>query len=153
VSKEQGDKILQDWKEIAFPEAGSFLLKSSEQAITKGFTTSALGRRRWYDLEYAAQNKWKLFAYMRQGSNQPIQSTSADITKMAMLKIYQNMNYSKARIVLSVHDELLIESVKSYADTAAQIMKECMEGAAQEILTSMGKYVIVDVEQSDKYSK
>jgi DNA polymerase I-like protein with 3'-5' exonuclease and polymerase domains len=153
VNKEQGEKILQDWKEIAFPEAGSFLKKSSEQAVTKGYTTSALGRRRWYDLEFAAQNKWKLYAYMRQGSNQPIQSTSADITKLAMLKIYQNMDYSKARIVLSVHDELLIESVQSYADTAAEIMKKSMEGSAQEILTTMGKYVIVDVEQSGRYSK
>jgi DNA polymerase-1 len=153
VTKEQGDKILQDWKEVAFPEAGSFLQKSSNQAITKGFTASALGRRRWYDLEFAAQNKWRIFAYMRQGSNQPIQSTSADITKLAMLKIYQNMDYSKARIVLTVHDELLIESVKSYAETAARIMKESMEGAAQEILTTMGKYVIVDVEQSERYSK
>lgn len=153
VTKEQGDKILQDWKEIAFPQAGTFLQRSSEQAITKGFTTSALGRRRWYDLEFAAQNKWKIFAYMRQGSNQPIQSTSADITKLAMLKIYQAMDYSKARIVLSVHDELLIESVTSYAETAARIMKESMEGAARDILTIMGKYVIVEVEQSERYSK
>ncbi len=153
VTKDQGNKILQDWKEIAFPKAGSFLQRSSERAITKGFTTSAIGRRRWYDLEFAAQNKWKLFAYMRQGSNQPIQSTSADITKLAMLKIYQNMDYSKARIVLTVHDELLIESVKSYEETAARIMKESMEGAAQEILTTMGKYVIVDVESGERYSK
>lgn len=153
VSKEQGDKILQDWKEIAFPQAGSFLKSSSEQAITKGYTTSALGRRRWYDLEYAAQNKWKIFAYMRQGSNQPIQSTSADITKLAMLKIYQSMDYSRARIVLSVHDELLIESVKSYADEAAAVMKNSMENAAKEVLTTMGKFVIVDVDRSDKYSK
>lgn len=153
VTKEQGDKILEDWKEVAFPQAGSFLRASSEQAITKGYTTSAIGRRRWYDLEYAAQNKWKVFAYMRQGSNQPIQSTSADITKTAMLKIYQNMDYKKARIVLTVHDELLVESVRSYADEAAIIMKYCMEEAARDILTTMGRYVIVDVEQSEQYSK
>jgi DNA polymerase I-like protein with 3'-5' exonuclease and polymerase domains len=153
VSKEQADKILLDWKTKAFPQAGKFLKESANQAVTRGWTESALGRKRWYDLAYAAENKWKLFSYMRQGSNQRIQSSSADLTKMALRYAYEALDPKKERIVLTVHDEIVIESIVSYKETAKRILKESMEKPALEMFPRMGKYIIVDVKESTCYDK
>lgn len=153
VSVDDGKQILHIWKHELFPQAGAYLNSVSQQAITKGYTTSALGRKRWYDLEFAAGNKWAMFAIMREASNQPMQSTCVDMMKLAMLDIYQRMDYNRARIVLTVHDELVIESTERYADTAAEIMRSAMENAARQLLPIMGQYVKVDVGISDKYDK
>jgi DNA polymerase-1 len=90
---------------------------------------------------------------MRQGSNQRIQSTSADMTKLAMVKIYRQLDKKRARIVLTVHDEIIIEATEAYTEKARSIMKSSMESAAQELLPRMGQYVRVDVNVTDRYDK
>lgn len=153
VTRDQADTILHNWKTVAFPQAGDFLRQSSEMAVNKGFTRSALGRKRWYDLDYAAQEKWALFKIMREGSNHPIQSSSADMTKLAMLNIWRNLDFNRARMVLCVHDEIVIETTDRYAETAAKIMADGMNSAARTVLPIMGQYVNVKVSTSDRYDK
>ena len=63
--------------------------------------------------------------------NAPIQGSAADIIKIAMVNVYKRLKDEKlkARLVLQVHDELIVESPESEAEAAAQILKEEMENA------------------------
>ena len=63
--------------------------------------------------------------------NSPIQGTAADIIKLAMVRVHERLSKSgiDARLILQVHDELLIESHRSCAEAAKQILKEEMENA------------------------
>jgi len=153
VNRDQGNTILTGWKQKAFVKSGTWLDSFAYMALSKGYTTSALGRKRWYDLEFAAQQKWKRFAIGREGSNHGIQATSADMTKRAMLYTYRRLDRNKARIIWTVHDELVLEVQDLYAAQASAILKEEMERAAQELLPYMGQHVKVKVSQSKCYDK
>ena len=63
--------------------------------------------------------------------NTPIQGTAADIIKLAMVRVYNRLNSEqlKARLILQVHDELIIECPKEEIDTVKSILKEEMENA------------------------
>ena len=65
--------------------------------------------------------------------NSPIQGTAADIIKIAMINVYRRFKEEgiKARLILQVHDELLVEADKSCAAFAEKILKDEMEGAAK----------------------
>ena len=63
--------------------------------------------------------------------NSPIQGTAADIIKIAMISVSKRLKESglDARLILQVHDELLIEAHRDHADKALEILVECMENA------------------------
>jgi DNA polymerase I-like protein with 3'-5' exonuclease and polymerase domains len=75
------------------------------------------------------------------------------MTKTAMIYCYNALDKGKARIILSVHDELVIESANSYVETAQSIMKEGMEQAARDMLPNLGSTVIINPSISNKYDK
>jgi DNA polymerase-1 len=65
--------------------------------------------------------------------NSPIQGSAADIIKIAMVKVYNELEKSgiDAKMILQVHDELLIEAHKDCADRAYEILVECMEKSVE----------------------
>lgn len=149
----QAQTILDNWKQKAFVKAGKWLDTASLAAIRNGHSVTRLGRKRWFDLEYAADKEWKRHAIMREGSNAPIQGACADIMKLAMVKLYKELNPNIARIVWSVHDELIVECDILHIDSVRAIMQTCMEKAAQELLPVMGNFVRVKVNDSERYNK
>ena len=62
--------------------------------------------------------------------NFPIQGTAADILKRAMIRVHDALARGKARMILTVHDELLVESPEASAPDVAAILRTAMEGAA-----------------------
>jgi DNA polymerase I len=152
LSVEQGDQGIQQWKRT-FADAGKFLDQSADMAVTKGYTTSVLGRRRWFDLNFIKDNKWRYLAARREGSNQRIQSTSADITKLAMLYVYNMLDRSRAQMILTIHDELVLECNSDYVEQACYYLKHGMQQAARDILPRLGETVIVDPQISSAYDK
>jgi len=116
------------WKNELFPNVGKFMESNAKSAVHNLYTRSISGRRRNWDPSIR-EDKWKTLAAMREGMNMPIQATSADITKLAMILVRRNIEFSKAKIVMCVHDEIIVQAEENYVDVAKDIVKEQMEYA------------------------
>lgn len=107
-----------------------------EQTVAKakrdGYVETMFGRRR-YIKELAAKNKNLQAFGERVAKNTPIQGTAADIIKIAMIKVYNRLKDSglDARLILQVHDELIVEAREDCADKVAALLKEEMENAVK----------------------
>ncbi|MGN0655512.1 MAG: DNA polymerase I [Ruminiclostridium sp.] len=109
-----------------------YMRETAENAKKCGFVTTMFGRRR-YIPELSASNKNVQALGKRMAMNTPIQGTAADIIKLAMIKVYRRLAEEKldARLILQVHDELIVEAAEDCAERAAEILKEEMENAVK----------------------
>jgi DNA polymerase-1 len=107
-----------------------YMLAIKEQARTRGFVTTLIGRRRHIP-ELAARNPALRAAGERMAINMPIQGTAADIIKIAMIRLADRIRDEglKARPLLQVHDELLLEVPRDEVDRLVPVLRETMEGA------------------------
>lgn len=110
----------------------AFMKRTAENAAKNLYVETMFGRRR-YIPEINAANKIVQAAAKRIAMNTPIQGTAADIIKLAMIKVYKRLEAEKlpARLILQVHDELIVEAEESCAEKAAEILKEEMEGCVK----------------------
>ncbi len=150
ITPEQAEQIITLWKQEAFPRAGAWLDAAQRDGLVQGFTCTALGRRRWYPQATTPRER---AAIMRQSCNAPIQGTCADLIKQAMVLVHDALKPYQARIIMTVHDELVCEGPAQYRDAIAAAMKDAMERAARLVLSTMGTYVVVDVHASYTYDK
>ena len=136
TSKEQAQKFYASYFET-FPGLAKYLDNTKKQAKKRGFTETFFGRRRYFPainspLPYIAS------AEERQAINAPIQGTSADIIKRAMVSIDSILQEKKsaedAHLVLQIHDELIYE-----------IREECVEKIAPLIRTQMEESIIAPI--------
>ena len=107
-----------------------YMLAIKEQARTQGYVTTLLGRKRHIP-ELAARNPTLRAAGERMAINMPIQGTAADIVKIAMIRLDERLKAGgfRARPLLQVHDELLLEVPRAEVETLVPILRETMEGA------------------------
>jgi DNA polymerase-1 len=119
-----------------FPRVREFIDATVEHARTKGFVETMFGRRRMVP-ELNSRNGQIRQAAERMTVNFPIQGTAADILKKAMLRVDEALragsaesNGQRARMILTVHDELLIESPEGIATAVGEQVREAMQGAA-----------------------
>ena len=103
-----------------------------ESAKRKGYVETLFGRRR-YIPELSSNNYMVRKFGDRAAMNTPIQGTAADIMKIAMIKVYNELKNRnlKSKIVLQIHDELIIETLIEEKEEVAKLLKECMESAAK----------------------
>lgn len=115
-----------------FPNVEKFMNDTVEKAKRDGYVTTMFGRRR-YVPELTASNKMMQAAGRRIAMNTPVQGSAADIIKIAMVKVYQRLRdeVPDARLILQVHDELIVECDVKDADAAAKILSEEMTGACE----------------------
>jgi len=157
IDAKEGDKLIEAWFNM-FPEVKAYLHKNAKQAIDKCYVTDVWGRRRNWN-ERWFMNIWKRHAAEREGQNAPVQGTSATMTKLAIALLWAALDRKRARIVITVHDEIVVEATEAYAETAAQLTKECMEQAIRETLPDVADIVglyegtSVAVHISDCYDK
>ena len=118
-----------------------------EEAKEKGYIETMYKRRR-YIPELKSKNYMVRKFGDRVAMNTPIQGTAADIMKIAMIKVYNTLKENKCRskIVLQVHDELLIETYIDELDKVKKILVDCMENAAKLIVP-----LKVDVEVGENW--
>ena len=128
--KEATEYIDQYFK--TYPGIKTFLDGLVKEGKEKGYVTTLYGRRRPVP-ELSSSNFMQRSFGERVAMNSPIQGTAADIMKIAMVHTDRALKEKglAARIVLQVHDELLVEAPKQEAELAAEILERCMKEAAK----------------------
>ena len=116
----------------SYPSIAAYLDAVKLQARADGYVTTIMGRRR-YIPELAGKNKNLQNFGERVAMNSPIQGSAADIIKLAMLNVDKRLKEEglDARLLLQVHDELLIEASRNCAERAEEILKYEMENAVK----------------------
>ena len=130
-----------------YPGVAAYMDKTIAKAYEDGYVTTLYGRRRTVP-ELHVQNKVTRKFGERVAMNSPIQGTAADIMKIAMLRVARRLEKEQidARLVMQVHDELILEAERSVAERAAAILREEMEQAA-----ALSVPLTVDVVISDTW--
>jgi DNA polymerase-1 len=107
-----------------------YMLHIKETARAQGYVTTLLGRRREIP-ELRSTNRSLVAAGERMAINMPIQGTAADIMKIAMIRVARRLRDEgfRARLLLQVHDELLLEVPRDEVERLVPVLRETMEGA------------------------
>src|SRR5687767_2492506 len=131
----------------AYSGISYYMMAIKEQAKAQGFVETLLGRKRQIP-ELRASNPALRGAGERMAINMPIQGTAADIQKIAMIRVAERLaaEGSRARLLLSVHDELLFEVPRDQVEPLAALVRETMEGALP-----LSVPLIVDVKVGDDW--
>lgn len=112
----------------SFPKVRDYMKQVVEEAKEKGYVTTLFGRRRM--LPELSSSNYQLRSFgERAALNTPIQGTAADIIKLAMVRVYRRLRDEglQARLILQVHDELIVEAPLAEQEQAARILCEEME--------------------------
>ncbi len=121
------DQYLEEYSGIK-----NYMDKVVEEAKEKGYAKTMFNRKR-YIKELTSSNYMVREFGKRAAMNTPIQGTAADIMKIAMINVYKKLkeNNMKSKIVLQVHDEMMIEAPVEEKEKVKKIIKNCMEDAAK----------------------
>jgi DNA polymerase-1 len=112
-----------------YPGVKAYMESSVADAREKGYAATLLGRRRY--LPELASSNFNIRSFgERCAMNSPIQGTAADIIKIAMIRVHDELKQRgmRTRLILQVHDELILEAPVEEAETAAELLRSCMEG-------------------------
>ena len=131
VSVKEADAFLKNYL-AAFPKVSGYMDKTIADAKAVGYVSTLFGRRRALP-ELASSNFNVRSSGERMARNTPIQGTAADVIKLAMVRVWKRLRNEKmeSRLILTVHDELIVEAPQAEAEKAAQILREEMEGCVQ----------------------
>ena len=129
ISMKEAKEYIESYK-ASYPLVDKYLKDIVAEGYANGFVSTLYGRRR-YIPELSGQNKMLKKFGERVAMNSPIQGTAADIIKVAMINVSRRLKAEgvDARLILQVHDELLVEAHKDCADRASTILREEMENA------------------------
>lgn len=111
-----------------YPGVKRWIDATLAQAAKDGYVTTLLNRRR-YVADLTTSNQAVRRAAERVAINTPVQGSAADIIKVAMIRLDKALEPTNARLLLQVHDELVVEAPEKEADHVAEIMKKTMEEA------------------------
>mgnify|MGYP001815281274 CR=1 FL=1 len=114
----------------AYTGISRYMVHIKQIAADQGYVETLLGRRRWIP-ELSARNAQLRQAGERMAINMPIQGTAADIMKIALIRLHQRLSAegAAARMLLSVHDEVLLEVPRADVEALTPLVREVMEGA------------------------
>jgi DNA polymerase I len=130
VEREEAKKFIDEYMK-KFAGVAAYMRETKESAKRKGYVETQLGRRR-YIPEINSPNFQVQNAAERMAINMPIQGLSADIVKIAMVKLAEYYhNNPQVLIILQIHDEIILEVKEEIAEEAAKQVKEIMEQAYQ----------------------
>ncbi len=131
VTVAKADRYIKDYLRT-FPGVQEFMDSTVQQAKADGYVSTMFGRKRPVP-ELRASNKVVQAAGKRIAMNTPVQGSAADIIKMAMVRVWRRLRdeLPSARLILQIHDELIVEAPFADADKAASILKEEMEQACK----------------------
>ena len=121
----------------------------AEQGAAQGYALTLMNRRRYLPELQSSKAVIREFG-KRAAMNTPVQGTAADIIKLAMVRVDEALRREKlrSRLILQVHDELLLECPPEEVETAARLLRECME----QVIT-LNVPLQADVHQGDNWAE
>ena len=125
----------------------TYMQESIKKAKEIGYSETMFGRRR--EIKELTSNNYMVRQFgERAAMNTPVQGTAADIMKIAMIKVYNELikRNLKTKIVLQVHDEMMLEAPIEEKEEIKQIIKQCMENAA-----NLSVPLIVEVSEAENW--
>jgi DNA polymerase I len=113
-----------------FPGVHRYIQETTEQAQADGYVTTLMGRRRYLP-DITSRNRTVQQNAIRQAINMPIQGTAADMIKIAMIRIHEEITKRnlRSRMIIQVHDELVFEVYRNELDTVRTLVEKEMAGA------------------------
>ena len=142
--KEAGEYIMRYFER--YPGVKKFMDETVAKAHESGYVTTMFGRRRALPDINAHNFNRRSFAE-RTAMNTPIQGSAADIIKLAMIRAEKNLRGLESRIIIQVHDELVLEAKTSELAEAEKILREAMENVVR-----LSVPLIVDVHSGVNWS-
>ena len=129
VSQKEAKQYIQNYLDN-FPKVSEFMDRTVEDCKKNGYVSTIFGRRRMIPEIHASNMNVRKFGE-RAAMNAPIQGAAADIIKLAMVAVYRRLKSEKldAKLILQVHDELIIECREELAERVSALLKEEMENA------------------------
>ena len=131
VSRREAEDYIHDYLRN-YKGVADYMERVVEEAKKKGYVETLFGRRRY--LPELASSNFNMRAFgERVARNMPIQGTAADIIKIAMVHVRNRLKAEKldAKLILQVHDELIVECPEAESDTVKKILEEEMANAVQ----------------------
>lgn len=146
ITKAKAEEYINDYFD-KYPKIKDFLDNIVESTKETGYTKTMFNRIR-YVPEINSSNFVQRGVGQRIAMNTPIQGTAADIIKVAMVKVYNRIKKEnlKSRLILQVHDELLIEAYKDEKDIIKEILKDEMENAI-----SFSVKLLIDINEGESW--
>ncbi len=131
ITTKEASEYIESYFET-YPGVKQFLDRQVQQAKEQGYVTTMFGRKRPVP-ELSSSNYMQRSFGERVAMNSPIQGTAADIIKIAMVKVSESLHRQnlKSRLILQVHDELLVEAWEDEIAQVEAILKQEMEAAAE----------------------
>ena len=131
ISRKEAKDFIDEYF-LTFPKVKEYLDAGVEKAKKDGYVTTLFGRRRPLP-ELSSSNFMQRSFGERVAMNAPIQGTAADIMKIAMIKVKERFEREglASKVILQVHDELLVEAPAEEVDKAAALLAEEMENAVR----------------------
>ncbi len=113
----------------SYPDIKNYMENTVKFAYSNGYVETLYGRKRYLSSGLMSTNGKIQEAAQRAAINAPIQGTAADIMKLAMVRVYNDFikNNIKSKIIIQVHDELVIETVNTEIEDVKTIVKNAME--------------------------
>ena len=129
VTRKEADTYIKNYL-ATYKGVADYMENTIKEAKLNGFVSTLFGRRRYLP-ELQNSNKMLVAFGERVARNAPIQGTAADIIKLAMIKVWQRLrsSYPTAKLILQVHDELIVECDKADAEGVCRLLSEEMENA------------------------
>ena len=130
VSRAEADRYIKSYL-AAYPAVAKYMENTIAAAKRDGYVTTMYGRRRWLP-ELSNSNRNLVAFGERVARNAPIQGTAADIIKIAMIRVFDRLaaEYPTAKLILQVHDELIVECDEKDAEKICLLLENEMENAA-----------------------
>ena len=131
ISRKEADQYIKHYLEH-YPKVDEYMKNIVEKAKEDGYVTTMYNRRRYLP-ELKASNKITQAFGERVAMNAPIQGTAADIIKIAMVNVYNRLKREglKSKLVLQVHDKLIVEAVSDEKEAVERVVREEMQNAAK----------------------
>ena len=129
LSRSESSEIIKAYFQT-YPGIQDYIETQKEYARNNGYVETIMGRKR-YLKDIKSRNPTVRSHAERNAVNAPIQGSAADIIKLAMIKIHENLKSYQSKMLLQVHDELVFDMLKSEVDELTPMIRETMEKAVE----------------------